>query len=331
MSILRAIFVALILSPTATLAQGTESCDKLIQFDSEVMTKDVAARYSALNLVNESNYEDIKKKAKATVPGYFDGSYDEFRTKRREFSFLFSTTSSLDIAESYYKHALSPAGAQAYSECIAQLSSKPIAAWVSNKSVTSKIAVTVKSNGKGSSVISYTVDGATPINEPKSLSAGSSQTLLFEKKPSEAFLIVINSTDPTNGSDDTTFVELPAQKRFEIRETVKSYTETLMCGAGCQGNSAGCLITRNLKFVAESGFSINPTTVKEVSRQTVGGPGLRSFAVNWIESRKDDGSIQTLEGQPHSCDGNSGHTQGILEVTYKVNATKPYLFDVSAK
>jgi hypothetical protein len=241
---------------------------------------------------------------------------------------MYKSSGSTELSQSYFQHALSTAGAEAYAQCLARVSNKPISVWISNKNLADKIAVTIKSGLTGNTNLKISVSGAIPLNPPQDLTSGSQQTLIFERNPKNSFLLVVSSSNQQNSASDSDFVELPAIRNFQIKRTESKMTgqPTLMCAAGGNGSTVGSPGREDTKITAPSGFSMDGKSVKEVSRR-IAGPGLASFSVNWTQQVREDGSIASLTGQPVSCEGNSGHTQGHVFVTYEAVAYKDLLVE----
>jgi hypothetical protein len=307
----------------------TENCDRALKFDTTAFNSDFATRYSVLQRVNSANYEEAKTSWGVSIPEYFSGNFDQFSKKRSQLQSMYQSSGSTELSQSYFQHALSTAGAEAYAQCLARLSNKPISVWISNKNLADKIAVTIKSGLSGNTNLKISVSGATPINPPQDLTSGSQQTLIFERSPKNSFLLVVSSTNQQNGASDSDFVELPAIRNFQIKKIEAKVTgqPRLMCAAGGGGSTAGSQARENTKLTAPSGFSLDTKSVREITRQTA-GPGLASFSVNWTSQLRDDGSVGSLTGQPVNCEGNSGHTQGHVFVTYEAVAQKEELVEV---
>ncbi|NYG33501.1 hypothetical protein [Sphaerotilus montanus] len=298
-------------------------------FDTTVIQSNVAAKYSILSLINQQNYESVKQSGSATILGYFEGGFDEFKQKRSQLESLLFASGSFSLDQGFYRHALSSVGAQAYAECIARQGNKPIAAWIANKSADGIIAVTVKSGVTGNATVVYTVDGsAKPMNQPAPLSAGSSQTLLFARDPSKAFLIAVNAINQATQATDSAVIELPRMRNFEVASEEKIISTSLMCAAGCQGNTAGCRIMEPGKIVAPTGYAIDRNTLREVGRRTRFGPGSKNIYINWVDAFGSDGGIQSIDGQIQSCEGNSPHTQGATELTFEARAIRKFVREV---
>lgn len=325
--------VSLFLALATTLASAQpDSCERLMAFDTTVIQSNIAAQYSVLQLVNQQNYESIKQSGSANVPGYFDGSFDDFRKKRSSLESLFAASGGFTIEQGFYRHALSPVGAQAYAECVARQGNKPVSAWIANKDSNTVLAVTVKSGVTGNATVIYTVAGTNnPMNQPVPLSAGSSQTLLFQRDPTTPFLVVINATNQATQATDSAFVELPRLRSFELAMDERTDAAALMCAAGCQGNTAGCQLTEPAKFVAATGFAYDRNTLRQASNATRFGPGSTRLNVTWLEGRRADGTLQSLETQIVSCEGNSGNTQGATDYRYEMKATRQFVREVIAK
>jgi len=322
--------IGLLLLAPAGMLHAQQACERLMAFDTTVMRTNAAARYSVLSMVNQDNYEAMKQSAGLSVPGYFDGDYASFSQKRSRMESLFAASGGFEVGQGFYRHALSAAGAEAYATCIAQQGNKPIAAWISSRDSNSVLAVTVKSNATGSAVVDYTIDGTNqPITQPTPLPPGSNQMLLFHRDPAQPFLVVINATNRATQATDSTFVELPPLRRFESVSEEQPVNGTLMCAAGCQGNSAGCPIREPATLVAPTGFSLDRNTLRETDRTVLFGPGSKNFDIEWVESHRADGSLQSLQGNVRSCEGNSGDTQGATRVAYQVQALREYLREVA--
>jgi hypothetical protein len=310
-------------------------CEKLIQFDTVSMTSNLATMYSATRLVNQDNYEELKTKYAADVPGYFDGSYDDFKLKRSHLSELFMSAGFTGLQQAYMNHSLSATGAALYSQCLAQQGFKPISAWISSKTG-KQLAVTVKASPAGG--VTFDVIGATPVlsdvqrdevkkNKGHKLSAGGSTILLFDSLPKNDFLAIFLAKVDKSNFTDATEVSLPALRRFEIRKEQKELTAVLMCGAGGKGNTAGNQIARDAVFVAADGYYLKPDTVQVVNENVVGGPGVKAYTIRWVNGAAQ-GPVTRLVGHPYDVDGNNGDTQGIIEVTCKVVAEREYLVEV---
>lgn len=306
-----------------------DSCERLMVFDTTVIQNNIAARYSVLQMVNQQNYESIKQSGSANVPGYFTGNFEDFRQKRSQLESLFAASGGFTVEQGFYRHALSPAGAQAYAECVARQGGKPISAWIANKDSDSMVAVTVKNGTPGNSTVVFSVRGTSaPMNEPIPLSAGSNQTLLFPRDSAKPFFVVINAINPQTQATDSTIVELPRVRQFQMVSEEKLANATVMCAAGCQGNTAGCRIVEPGKLVAPAGYGLDRNTLREVGRKVRFGPGSKNLDVRWVEGNGPDGTLQSLDGQVQSCEGNSPHTQGATEITYEVRATRQFLREV---
>lgn len=298
-------------------------CEKLIQFNTNAISRDYATRFAALKFVNQDNYEEMKQKYGAEVPDYFSGSYDEFKTKRNQLTSLFVAAGYSSLQESYYQHSLSPEGAKAYAICMAEKSNKPIAAWI--ESITDdRIAIGVRCGLRAGAEVTLNIFGAQPINPPTPLGAGAVQFLLFEYNSKKDFIVIMNSVE---GADGISIV-LPKVRNFEIRKERKEISGTMTCGAGCHGNSSGCYQFTDVILAADPDFYLLPETLREINRRVLGGPGIRQVLFTWVED-KVGGQVRRLIGHPHSVDGQSGDTQGIIEIAWSVIAEKQYLVEMA--
>lgn len=306
-------------------------CDNLIQFDTQHVSNSLASMYSALQFVTMENYEQMKKDMSASVPGYFDGTYNEFKMKRNKLTSLFHQAGFTSLQQDYYRHTLSQAGAEAYARCVAEQSNKPLSAWIGARSEET-LAVMVRCGLPGAVTMKVSVVGAQPLGGQTDYEVPGSGviTILFQHNQKKSFLIGLNASigAPLNiSAADTIF--LPAIREFEIRTESKRIQSALQAGAGCQGNSAGCQISRELSFVADEGFSLDKSSIQRVSERVVFGPGIRAYEVQWIYDEAD-GVVRRAIGRPYNIDGNSGNTQGCLEVTYSIAQTREYVVEITS-
>lgn len=80
-------------------AQGPVCDTPLLQRTISVTTEDSRFRAAWLNLVTESNYDDLKRNASGSAfSNFFSGSYDEFQSKRRDY--LSRNEHSVDASDS---------------------------------------------------------------------------------------------------------------------------------------------------------------------------------------------------------------------------------------
>jgi hypothetical protein len=70
-------FCVLSLASQLAFGQAT-NCDNALKFDTTAFNSDFATRYSVLQRVNSSNYEEAKSSWGISVPEYFSGNFDQF-------------------------------------------------------------------------------------------------------------------------------------------------------------------------------------------------------------------------------------------------------------
>lgn len=322
----------------------TSPCDKLVQFDTVAMSSSMATLYSALQFINQENYASVKTGAAANVPGYFDGSYDQFKTQRNKLSSLFQSSGFTSLSSDYYRHSLSPAGAEAYARCVAEQSGLPISAWIAQRT-DDRLILSVRAGIVGTTV-NFEIVGAQPQSGGKKvtlppgadpdtrdnyeLNGGGSTGFIFEHDKRKSFLIVINATvKELKGAQSSTTVYLPAVREFEIRKEVRAITGTCMVAAGCQGNTSLCRLTSICTLMAPDGFHLDPASLQKVSEIMVGPYGVNQYRVGWANAEVG-GVIRSMIGtpDPSSIDGANGDTQGRLDITYTVNAIREYIVEL---
>ncbi len=310
---------------TATKAFA-DDCEKLIQFDTEYITKDYAAQYVVINRINAENYDENKKKLEGSFLDIFSGSYSDFQKKREVFNSYYKSVDTKTLSEKYFSHVLSPIGAEAYTTCIAENSNKLITAWISTKHQEEKIAVTVKTGASGDSKVRFQISGEKTKDKPVVLTSGSRQTLNFTHDTKLPFVLTINAVNLNTKQSDSTVVELPARKEYALKAETINIDKTMRVGCGCHGSQDGCMgaSSNPATFVAPEGFSIDPTTLDEVSH-TVNPPGIESYTKVQNETKDADDKIVRLELIPATCWGMSNHSAGSLDILYRVRATKRYL------
>jgi len=53
-------------------------CEKLIQFNTEAVNRDLTTRFAALKFINQDNYDSMKQQYQAEILDYFDWLFAEF-------------------------------------------------------------------------------------------------------------------------------------------------------------------------------------------------------------------------------------------------------------
>jgi hypothetical protein len=294
-------------------------CSDALQFDTTILQRNVAAQLSILNTVNSSNYSQMKDKLGASIPGLFDGSFDSFSEKRSELQSSFSLQQRNEITENLYQRVLSPEGARAYALCLQ--SNANLVAWVSSTGITNnRIAVTVRNNLPGNATLTYTVSGATPMNAPSALTAGSEETLFFNSPRASDFFLVINGRNAqSNASFTVPPIELPAYVEYRRNRNTINVSGAGKCGAGCNGSTSGCQLHENATLNAPIGYTLMPGTPSSTGRRTIGGPGV-NIDPPWTWTSSPPSAPISMTGAPGQCDGANGNSQGIVEYQFTTRA-----------
>jgi hypothetical protein len=300
----------------------TKDCSAVIQFDTTTLQTNYAAQLSVLNTVNQSNYDQKKRDLAASIPGYFGGNYSEFSERRSALQSSFSQTDNTTYSQNLYQRVVSPESARMYQTCMQ--GERAFIAWVSSTGIADDVvAVTVRNNRPGTGSVTYKVSGATPINQPSSLTSGSEETLYFEHPRNKRFVLVLNARDElANATFTVPPIQLPAYVNYNRVAEYREVSGTGRCGAGCQGNTSGCPIREAVTLAAPADFTLMPDTVRETNRRVAGGPGI-NIHPTWTWTRApNNGMPSTMVGTPGACDGASGHTQGIVDYDFAARAVR---------
>jgi hypothetical protein len=300
-------------------------CENLIQFDVESINSNITTKYEMLQFIDQHNYEEMKTKYSVEFPQYFSGSYDQFKLQRNELTKLFLAAGYANQQTSSYRRTLSPASAEAYGRCMAENSHKPISAWI-GKSTEDKIAITLR-NGLHEDV-DYDVIGAKPIGPYGVLPEGGTQVLMFEYNQAKDFMVAFNGIGRSTGTADTALVQVDKVRQFEVRKSQKEMTSTFTCGAGCHDDRAGCRIFTDAVFVADQDYYLLLDSRKVLQVEVIGGPGLMSYEMQWIDDSADGTRPRRLIAHPVNMVGNSVDTQGIIQGVCSVIAEREYLVEV---
>jgi hypothetical protein len=321
---------SLFLLGVSSVAYGQQAnCEAALQYDVTAISQNVIAKISVLNTVNSSNYEESKQKFGVSIPGYFGGSFSDFSSKRQSLVSSLSSQRATYSQSNFFQRLLSPAGAKAFSECVAQQSNALVTAWISSGQRTDYVTVTIKKNSAGSGNINFTVtaiDGVVQQGQSgttQTLSTNSTQTLLFKSPKSAQFLIVINATDAGSGASGSVTVEMPPYVEYRMQRSFQSLTAIGMCGAGGNGSTAGSPMRSNANFAAPAGYALDPSSVHLVKREKPSGwqYGLaRDPQFTWTRLPEDAEFPRTMVGTPGPCEGENGHTQGRVDFTWEIQA-----------
>lgn len=302
-------------------------CENLLQFDVTSISSDYASRFAALRVVNQENYDQMRQKLSASIPGYFDGDYQSFSLKRSKLNQLFAETGATEIHHNYFTRSLSPESARAYAECVARTSAKPIAAWV--EAVTdSNIVIGLKTAVAGDTDVSFTTVGPTPINGATgTLTGGGEKALMFSYNPATDFVVAFNATIAQTGGQHMVVVELPKRRRFERHTRQAEVAGFAVAGAGGQGNTSANPLWEDLDLVAPAGHYFLPETRRVVRTEIISNPGLTQYQVEWRETKDAEERVVKMTAHPVGMNGGP-HTQGSIRIYITATAEQPYIQEI---
>jgi hypothetical protein len=295
-------------------------CAETLQFDTVVLQKNYAAQLSVLNTITRSNYEQMKTNLGGSLGDILSGNFDQFSEKRSQMQSSFSLDQQVQISENLYQRILSPEGARAYALCIR--AHDALVAWASSTGITSnKVAVTVRNNLPGTGTMTYTVAGATPLNQPEELSSGSEQTLIFNSPRNQEFFLVLNGKNvQSNASFSVPPIELPAYVEYQRIPEFQTVSGVGSCAAGCNGSTSGCQIHRPAILNAPMGFTLDPRSLRPGTRTST-SPGI-NIDPPWTWTKSPEDAPVTMTGQPGQCDSGSAHTQQKADYEWLIQAVR---------
>lgn len=301
------------------------SCEAALQFDTVSLQQNYLAKLALLNQVTRSNYEETKQSFAASVPGYFTGSFDDFAEKRNEFQQSLSIDQTVQFDSNYVQRVLSPAGAKAFSDCVVAQTNPALAAYISSGQRSPIVAVTIRRNAPGNTPIKVSVsapDYIKVLSGEFDLTAASAKTVFLQAPLDKPFIAVVNASDAVTGADYTVApLEMPPYVQILARREFATVTGTAVCGAGGHGSTAANYHPTDVYLNAQTGYRIQPDTLRITARRVVGGPGLSRDPV-FVWERRPAGSSEpvAMVGHPTQCDGASGHTQGHTAYDFAVDS-----------
>lgn len=328
-----AALIASLLPSAAFAADGISACAAALQFDTTIVEQNYLAKLSILNVVTSSNYEESKKNYGASIPGYFGGNFDDFQKKRADITQTLALDSSISSQSNFFQRVLSPAGAKAYSDCVAAVTPAPLRAYISSGQRSEFVAVTVVSGGTGNSMIKLDIifpDYIQRLTNPKVLTAGSSQTLLFKSPVNRPFLVIFNGEEATSGTSySPTTIEMPAYVEYRLVNSYRELTSKGVCGAGGGGSTAGSPLRESVYFSAPSGYKLMPETLILSERRVTGLNNAGDPSWAWTKQPNSD-RPDTMRGDPSPCDGVSPHTQSRVEYHFNIRAVSQSITKVGS-
>lgn len=304
------------------------NCSNLLTFDTTEIKSDFSSKIAFLQYVNAQNYEEMKQKYSLSLFDYFSGDFDSFAQKRNALTQLLIESEVTELSQSYYQHALSRDGAQAYAQCVAETNRKQIAAWV-EFSTSTEIVIVVRTGVIGEDTISVSIEPSGANDQPKlevQLIAGGSRAFKFAYNPKTDFFVIVNSTSKKTGAQEQAIVEVPRIRSMRIIEDVIDVTTSITAGAGGQGNSSANPTWDDGSLVAPVGYYLLQETFREVPPrvpvwQCVKGGGLRFFELEQTPIMVN-GKLKSIHLHPKSIDGTNGDEQGKVRITYTITAMR---------
>ena len=301
------------------------SCEAALQFDTVSVQQNYLGKLAVLNVVTQSNYEETKQNFGASVPGYFGGSFEDFAKKRSELQQSLSIDQTVQFDSNYVQRVLSPAGAKAFSDCVAIQTGAPLVAYISSGQRSPVVAVTVRRYAPGNNKVKVSIsapDYITVNSGEFELSSGSAKTVFLQAPLDKPFIAVVNASDAANGADYTVDpLEMPPYVQIVSKRVFATVTGTAVCGAGGFGSTAANYQPTDVYMNALTGYRMLPDTLRITARRVVGGPGLSRDPI-FVWERRPAGSAEpvVMVGHPTQCDGNSGHTQGHTAYDFAVDS-----------
>ncbi len=212
-----ALAALLTIFPAAAIFAQQVDCTKALVIERDIYQSDEAMRLALIHTIDRTAFNEMKRGVRSggeipiegvPVKGHFD--YDEFeQARQREFEH-FEYNESLDRSLSYIRERLSPAGAQAFIECIRTYSfARPgVHLWVQNithDAVEVAILWIAPPGADKKGEIVASVLGSKTNKDlvlPRELLPSSESRALFERLPNTDFRLVAN----VNGFADSVMV-----------------------------------------------------------------------------------------------------------------------------
>ncbi|MDM4770928.1 hypothetical protein [Solimonas sp. SE-A11] len=288
-------------------------------------TRNTVSAFLKILEIDRTTFEQYQNDASIQFLDIVSVDYDSFNQKRETLKQKMLEAGFSSHSHTSIVRTLSPEAARAYSQCVSEQTKGLIAAWVSAVAG-SIVSVTVKTGFGGHANIEYKVDGAEPKNHASltyNLSAGGIEILQFDVKDKKDFMITINARETNIDMKDGVSLTLEGLKRWTRKVDTQTLSTTIRVGAGCHGSSSGCQINVSGTIVAPTDWYLLPGTVRRTDRKILGGPGVRDWGLSKDVATYNDQAYR-IDLYPFSVDGNSGHAQGIEEITYVCDARREY-------
>lgn len=307
-----------------------DTCSDTLKFDTTKLTSDFASQVSFLQYVNAENYDEMKKDYKASIPGYFDGSFPEFQRRRAQLQSLMASSQVIALHQDYYRHALSAAGLKAYSVCMLANSQNLLAAWV-DEFGEDVVTVKVKTGVLGDEKVKYLVTGGSPNETLSELTAGGSQVLSFPYKPKDGLTLTFNGTARRSGGQMGVSLVIPGVRKLERRTNPSTVSGVIYVGAGGFGNTSGNPIAEPGVLVAQPGCRLVPSSIQELFRERywAGGGEVTQFHFDKPETKNADGEVVRIDLIPSRPDSTNKDEQCKWTIHYQCDQERDVIVDVT--
>lgn len=328
----QAIFAASLAIPLAAASAEPSTCEPQAFFETTRIKDNYAAQYAFLSLVTKENYEEMRAKYKAVVPGYFDGSSDEFETKRSSLFELINKFSSVATSRDFYRHTLTPEGAKAYAACIAKKSGSIVTAFIESEHPEKNQLVTIafSANIAGKEELQWEIIGATPIKGEKLkgvLFPGSDNTVTFPYVPRQGLNVIIKAKTKLTGQSTSQPLTLPPYISLKKFKEINDDQITIGCKAGGFNGIDKNTEYFNGSFIAPDGWGYDQSTLREIGRIDHTRQHIVKYGVTWEQKSDKEGRVTTIASQFNFCHNSNEHEQGYTSFIYAVRRIKEVIME----
>jgi hypothetical protein len=275
----------------------------------------------------------MSKKYKAVVPGYFDGSSDEFEKKRSSLFELINKFSSVTTSRDFYRHTLTPEGAKAYAACIANKSGNIITAFIESEHPEKNQLVTVafSANIAGKEELQWEIIGAKPIKGEKTkgvLLPGSDNTVTFQYTPKQGLNVIIKAKTKLTGQSTSQPLTLPPYISLKKYKEVNDDDRlTIGCKAGGFNGIDKNTEYFNGSFIAPDGWGYDQATLSEIGRIDHTPQHIVHKSITWNPTTDKDGKVTVIASQFNICHNSNEHSQGYTSFIYATRRTREVIME----
>lgn len=261
--------IALTLSTSVVLSQ-TRDCNIEAFKASRFEDSSLAVRQAQLKLVNEANYEEAKKTASASVPGYFNGDYASFAAKRASSYQETRFNYSLDDSRHLVTSGVDANGLAAYKSCIQ--SGSPLTALLTKSPSQQIVALRVNfraetiipnPNPLVVQVIGAELFGVVSEQKDKIVEANAGpgeRVYLFKRIPGSEFVAVVQMPAMNLAANDVSLPSPPVFKEVVETKSVSNDGQPMHLDhpkGAPTGKSGGPILTC---VTPEAGWQLVPDT-----------------------------------------------------------------------